>query len=360
MATYPSWIPVIGIGREQTWGDVTGLNTGNKIPSGGPVGIAVTEMPDFQQGVSTIESEKYHGYSFLRSDVSERARGIKLPATTLNFDLSSDVIVPFLITLFQRDGSNALQGSGSLYTKTFRAYTSDPDLASKSSYADLSSASSIVPMSLFLVKKTGASNEGHILKGAVAKTITISGSVDEPVKVTAEIIAKTMGTDRDYSSDDFTFNTDPTILFQDMIFELGGTETVISSFSITITNNAVQKTYDNQTVQKIVYGKMSVTGSITTPWDGSNTILDAFGGAVSSNIQRLEWGNSSTAITGAVSSDRDLYIKCAAVLTGYRETEEDGERMMEFDFEGVYDNSIMTSDQGSIEIKISDSLEYTT
>jgi len=359
MGTYPAWLPTISIGRESTWGDVSGLYGGGLIPSGGPKGLPLTEMPDFNSGVSTIESNKYHGTSFVRTDVSERMRGIKLPGTTLNFDVSTDIIQPFLMTFFQRDGSNALQGGASVYTKTYRAYTADPDLASKAAYMDPTTAGSSVPMSLFLVKKTGAASEGHILQGAIARQITISGTVNEPWKASVEMIAKTMATNRDYSSDVFTFNTDPPILFQDTKFEWATTETDMLAFSITINNNAVQKTYDNQTVQKIIYGKIQTTGSITLPWDGANTMLDAVSGAISSNIQRFEFGNSATAIDGGMETDRDFYILIPASLTGeYRETEIDGERCMEVGFEGVYDGTILSSNEGSIKIMCSDSLQY--
>lgn len=358
MGTYASFIPVIGIGRESTWGTITALQTGNLMPNGSGIGLPTLEMPDFDSGVATIESNKFHGTSYVRTDVSERMRGIKLPGTTLNFDVSTDIIQPFLMTFFQRDGSNALQGGASTYTKTYRAYTADPDLASKAAYMDPTTAGSSVPMSLFLVKKTGASSEGHTLQGAIARQITISGAVNEPWKASVEMIAKTMATNRDYSSDVFTFNTDPPILFQDTKFEWATTETDMLAFSITINNNATQKTYDNQTVQKIIYGKIQTTGSITLPWDGANTMLDAYGGAISSNVQRFEFGNSATAITGACSADRDFYIIIPAAITGYRETEQDGERAMEIDFEGVYDASILSSNEGSIKILASDSLQY--
>lgn len=358
MANYPTWQPVIGFGREQTWGSVSGLVTGNLMPSGAPIGIPATEIPDFKTGVNTIESNKYHGKPFLRTDVSERMRGTKLPGTTLNIDVSTDLVVPFLMSLFQRDGSNVLQGGATGYLKTFRSYLTEPALDSKTAYMEPDNASSVVPLSFFLVKKTGATNEGHILQGCMLKSITISGAVNESIKASMEVLAKTMATNRDYSSDVFTFNTDPTILFQDMQFELGGTTTDITAFSFTINNNAYQKTYNNQTVQKIIYSKFDITGSITTPWDGTNTVLDAFGGAVDSNIQQLEWGNSATAITGSCSADRDFYTKIAGILKSYNETEQNGERMMEFSFEGCYDNSIMTSDQGSVEIKCCDSLQY--
>ena len=361
MATFASFVPVLGIGRESTWGTVSGLYTGNLMPGAAKSvikGIPLTEMPNFESGVSTIESNKFHGTSYVRTDVSERMRGIKLPGTTLNFDMSTDIIQPFLMTFFQRDGSSALQGGADVYKKTYLAYTADPDLASKAAYMSPVTADSSVPMSLFLVKKTGAASEGHILQGAIARQITISGSVNEPLKASVEMIAKTMATNRDYSSDVFAFNTDPPILFQDMKFEWATTETDMLAFSITINNNAIQKPYDNQTVQKIIYGKIQTTGSITLPWDGANTMLDAYGGAISSNVQRFEFGNSATAITGACSADRDFYAIVPAAITGYRETEQDGERAMEIDFEGVYDGTILSSDEGSIQIIASDSLNY--
>ncbi|MFX0181967.1 MAG: phage tail tube protein [Candidatus Hodarchaeota archaeon] len=358
MATFASWQPVVGIGREQTWGTVTSLQTGNLMPAGSGIGLPLTEMPSFDSGPATIESDKFHGTSYVRTDVSERMRGILLPNTTLNFDISTDIIQPFLMTFFQRDGSTALQGGASTYTKSYIAYTADPDLASKTAYMDPTTAGSSVPMSLFLVKKTGASSEGHILQGAIARQITISGAVNEPWKASVEMIAKTMATNRDYSSDVFTFNTDAPILFQDTKFEWATTETDMLSFSITINNNAIAKTYDNQTVQKILYGKIETTGSITLPWDGANTMQDAFGGAISSNIQRFEFGNSATAITGACSADKDFYIIVPAAITGYQEIEQDGERAMEVNFEGTYDASILSSNEGSIKIICSDSLQY--
>ena len=356
MATYASFQNKIGIGAETTWN--TAVAGGASMPAGSPKGLPTTNFVDFLQGVSTIESNKYHGTSYRRMDVSERLRGIKLPGTTLEFDFNPVDVIPFLGTLFQRDGSNAVQGASAHYAKTFTAYTADPDLASKSAVWAPQTAGSSVPLSLTLIKETGATGESHELSGAICRSLTLSGEVDQPLKCSAEIIAGAMTTNNTTSGDTFTFSGDTSELFQDMTFELATTATCLYSFNLNITNNAIQKTCNNQTVQKIVYGMIEATGSITLPWDGANTYLDAYAGAISSNIVQLEFG-SSGGIDGTCGTSGDWYVECPAILTGYRETETDGEKTMEIDFESLYDGTYLASNEGPINIIVADGLDWT-
>lgn len=241
-----------GITESPSFAANTNIGTyGKTIPR-----VLLTNQPVFEQNREIIASPKAIGRSFLSKSGTtniERLKGKQAPSTTFEMDFDAGcAFIPFM-TLFQDVG--ALVDAST--TKVFDCYTS----SSVSYFANL----------LRVVEN----DKSQLIKGAIAKSITISGNEGEQLKMSVDWI----GSDMEYDASTAATTTVSTVsndivLFSNLTFDWGndgGDSLDVIGFDLTITNNAIPKYYMSDTVSKYLLGQIAVTGTLKFPW-GESTV----------------------------------------------------------------------------------------
>jgi len=380
---YPGWVRRYAVGEEEKFG--TAVNT--------DFGLPLTNNPDFDPGQNIVDTRQARGISYRYS--GEFNQGTRSPAVTLEFQGHAENLALLLYTLFQHvdsegasspyaktytpytsvlsfsgkvidhSGTDGVCGDG---TSTFTSdsadfladgntvaagdrleilsganagnwYISSVDSATQltvdGTFVSQSSVNYKVyrqtPATVTLVRDTGASGKAQRITSAICRSMTLSCDEGGALMVSAEMIGKSIELDHTVTSDTFTISTDAPLLFQNLTYKLGGTSGVISSFSITLSNNAVQRWFDSQTPYEYILGDFTVEGRITIPWQGSNTEINNF---ISGTDKRIElyWGSDAGA------SDGDFYIAVNARYTG-APISGDEEIQLELPFVGVNDGT---------------------
>lgn len=376
MGLLPTWKPRIGIGFQDLWNEV--IDAGDNVPSGGPKGIAPTNLPDFNPNVEFIESLKHHGQpsKIMRSGdgPTELQVGPKTAGATFEMDVDPVTIAPFLISLCQQFSP----GTATDYNKTIINYdrATDIDFAGKTTGTDDDDWWK-APFLMTLVRDNSIADpaqadEDMRIKDAVVRSMTISGTRGEPIKASIELVGTSIDVDFDSSGGDFTLPVDNAtpLLFQDLVFKFldiqangaGGYTTVatdIIAFTLTITNNLAMQHYNSQDVSAFIPGRFDVSGSITIPWR-NNDWIDDF---LATNPILLEW------LWGTITVAPSLNIALAAVFTG-ETTAGDEEVEIELPFTGVAYTEVPTSEEyyypnqlnsaSSLKIQVADGIKYDT
>ncbi len=358
--TMPTWKPRIGIGLEASWG--SGVVAGASIPANGPKGLATTNMPDLNPNVEFIKSPKQHGQptTIMRggAGVTELQVGPKVAGTTLEGDVSPSNIIPMLLSLFQ----GQIEGAASPYDKIFTNYTraTDLDFLGKSVAVTTPYLLSIIKdLSISAPEQVG---ESMRLISAVCRSLALSGTRGEPVKYSAEFIAKEL--EIDYTAAgafDLASTSGTPLLFQDTTFTWADVESNINvafvsnpliGFSLNFTNNLEHAHYDSQNIGNLIPGRFEVTGSITVPWR-NNDFIDKFLTTQPLGF-KFSWG------TVGVLGGLEIYI--VAVFNG-ESSGGDAEVELEMPFEGVayYDPTVTEAApevDAMARIAVSDGLDW--
>lgn len=367
----PTWKPRIGLGFQVTWG--TGVDAGDNVPTGGPKGIAPTNLPDLNPNIEFIESLKHHGgpsrISRSADGITEEQVGVKMAGTTIELDVDPVSLAPFMISLCEQFS----QGATPNFNKTIINY----DRATNLEFHSKSAGNWYEDPFLFSIIRDNSiadpalASEDVRIKDCVVRSMTLSGTRGEPFKASIEIIGSDIEVDFDASSGVFTLpasNATP-LLFQNMTFKyadiIAGTppgptpaETNLIAFSLTLTNNLAARNYNSQIVDVFVPGRFDITGSITIPWR-NNDWIDDF---LANNPIWLQfiWGTPGTAPS--------IQIDVVARFNGNPTVGGDEEVEIELPFVGVvhteeasseeyyYPNS--ANSQTSFKCQIADGINY--
>ncbi len=271
MANRNRWETLYGVGA-----GTTNISTA----ANASFGIPLLNFPNFEPGTQTINQRKAVGTSYRRSGgCLEFQQGASIPATSFEFDVSAANIGYFLWSLFQ---TSAFEGADP-YPKYFVPYES-----------------ATTEMWLTLVRKLAANGtaSSHRIVGAIVKSITLSANEGENLKATVEFQGYSFESNRDTTSDTFDFSSASCLQWQNAVVTLDGHTVNIPGFSLTISNNALTKFYDNATAVRHDVGEFTATGTLTIPWaaadEGANVQLDAFAAGTASRLV-IYWGNGELA-----------------------------------------------------------------
>lgn len=273
MATRTVWEDLFGVGI-----GTTNISTA----ANASFGIPLINHPSFNPGSQTINQRKAVGTSYRQTGAGclEYTQGSAIPTTSFEFDVSSKNLSAFLWALFQ---TGSFQGAGTAYPKYYVPYES-PDSE----------------VWLTLVRKLAPAGTGasHRIVGAIVNSITLSAEEGQNLKATVEFQGYSFESNRDTTNDTFTFQTASCLQWQNAVVTLDGTTVNIPGFSLTISNNAVTKFYDNPTAVRHDAGEFTATGSISVPWgqatEGGNAQIDAFAAGTSSRLV-IYWGDGEIA-----------------------------------------------------------------
>jgi len=268
------------------WEDLFGVGIGTtniSTAANTSFGVPLNNHPSFNPGTQTVNTRKAVGTAYRQtsSGCLEYQQGSAVPTTSWEFDVSSKNLSPFLWSLFQ---SGAFQGAASTYIKYFVPYDK-PD----------------TDVWLTLVRKLAPAGTAasHRIVGAIVNSITLSAEEGQNLKATVEFQGYSFESNRDVgTADAFTFQTASCLQWQNAVVTLDGTTINIPGFSLTISNNAITKFYDNATAVRHDAGEFTATGSFSVPWsqtiEGGNAQIDAFAAGTSSRLV-IYWGDSELA-----------------------------------------------------------------
>jgi len=323
MATRNRWETLYGVGPT-----VTSISTA----ADAIFGIPLLNQPSFSPGTQIINNRKAVGTSYKQTGAcKEFQQGVAIPSTSWEFNVSASNIGYFLWSLFQ---STAHESATTPYPKYFFPYET-----------------ATTEMWLTLVRKLAPAGtpSSHRIVGAVVNSITLSAEEGQMLKATVEFQGYSFESNRDVgTADAFTFSTAACLPYSSAVITLGGHTVNLPGFSITITNNALTKFYDNATAVRHDLGELVVTGSFQMPYaaadEGSNVQLDAFINGTASRLV-IYWGNGEIA-----DADTELSIITHIRRTDASMTGED-EILTEVSFEGAsedYSSSVTTASASTI------------
>lgn len=261
--SYADWQKVVGIGLESTWS--TGVDAAIPVP--------VLELPNFDIGRDTAESNSYTGRPFVRSDVKQRMRTKKPPMINFSFDGNCDYLVIFLYSFFQRVWESATTP----YPKNYIPYTKSPDFSAKSS--------SSYPCTISVVANNNVDDKGYKIDGSVASTLHFECGEDNPIlKITSNLQGRYMTTsDATQTGDDFTsFSTANPLIWENamvLVAKEGSSAGKQGIFSIK-SSDATQVIVDSDQSSYIATGdyitfRITISSSndaIVIEEDGGNTV----------------------------------------------------------------------------------------
>lgn len=355
---HPIWEIKYGLGFETSYG--VGVDAGTSIPTGGPKGIALTNIvAPFDPGVNVIDVRKATGSPYRRADVYEFQQGTESPTCTLEFQVDPTSIVPILASLFQTAGD--FEGGSTTFTKIFTIYTSAPDFAAKAG------TPLTAPFLLSIIKNMNTADESWRLVSSVCRSLTLSSEEGGPLVASAEFIGKDLEVNYN-AAGTYTLPTLAPLLYQNCAAGTVNTTDVddaspaiaitavpIKTFSITMSNNATVRFDSNQNANQIILGDFTVEGSMTLPWgrEDSNENLD-IGNFITGTCQRwgFGWGTTNLSVTNS------LTIATNTRLTGI-DSGGDDEHTLTLNFIGVYEvDDGSGGEKHPIEIGVSDSINF--
>jgi hypothetical protein len=246
--------------------------------AGGVFRLGLTNQPHIVPSSGTLEHMTTTGRAepFTTLDYSQvvgepATATLEMPCTAYNLSL-------FLLLLFQK-GCKENDLGGAINTFEARPYTNS---------APIHTCSFIRVMDE-LTTNMSASSLSHILYGGICKSLTIKGSQNNIITLSAEIVGSWAYAKAAAPSDLTTFQMNlPTVAawstltfpsavpikFQNCTTKLGtyGSETAANfdDFSITFTNNATHRYYANSSIKSWVLGKITGEGTIRVPWGDLN------------------------------------------------------------------------------------------
>lgn len=298
-------------------GFVRGTNIGVMGTGASAVGVftlLLTEHPDFKVPVSTVENALTTGKPI--RNVVEYNMVIAQPATvTLNMLANAYNTSYFANLLFQ---SGATEASGAT-NNTLNILTCIPYTTSDvSTWGIIAKAMS---------DNTDAIDQ--VLKGAVCRQLTLSGDQGGVVSLAAEMVAAKWNQE-DISTKLATlktyFDDTPPLRWQDATVKINSISVMAEAFSVTIAAEPLVAYYNNDAATNVCLGRLTATGSITTPWgeptaQGKNQQIVDFIAGVDKTIE-VYWGTSNTCDSltpkgGGTDTKNYLSIMMNARVTDY-------------------------------------------
>ena len=286
-------------------------------------GMQLLNQPNFDSGQMTVKQRKATGFAYWRGDTGfEFQQEKRAPITTYEFDVTKQNLPLFLWLLFQKGTSQGAVGTG--YLKTCVPYgegESDTEVCA-----------------VLLKKMSTTAADSHVIGGAIVKSITLSCSESAPVlKASVELIGYNMVTNYDFNAGPniIEYDSSTPLLWQNASIKMAGQAVNLPGFTLTVTNNAVAKFYDNPHPVKYVLNTVEGTGSITVPWAdtyaGSNEAIDNFIAGTDSLLQ-IWWGTETPGADGDVKIEVNCRYTGAAVGG-------DDEVIIECPFDAVHDGT---------------------
>lgn len=313
-------------------------NIGIQGTGGGNTGVftlLLTEHPDFKAPTSTVENELTTGKPI--RNVIEYNPVIAQPASvTLNMLANAYNSSYFLNLLFQGGATESVgTGNTTLNVLTCVPYTT----SDVSVWGVIAKAMS---------DNTDAIDQ--VLKGAVCRQITLSGEEGGVVSLSAEMVAAKWNQE-DISTKLTTLKTyfDDTapLRWQDATVKINSQTVGAKSFNVTIASEPLVAYYNNDAATNVCLGRLTATGSITTPWgdassEGKNKQITDFISGVDKTIE-VYWGNTSngdctTPKGGGSDTKNYLSIQMNARVTDYT-VAGDAEITIESQFTATQDSS---------------------
>lgn len=264
-------------------------------------GLPLTGSPDIAPNPEFSDSVKTTGLAQVRTGTGyERTKFINRPTFSFEYpEVEAYGAAFFLWSLFQKGGSE----SGT--AQTYQPSTLEGADVTGSGEAEFW-------LSLTRAMSTSTA-DWQAIHGAIATSITFSSEEGGPLSMSGELIAAeyeapmTPGASA-YASQ-LALPAKAPLLHQNLTALLAGTAMNIPSWSVTLTNNAVMKFYDEDTGQKIVVGRITGTGSFTLPWHiatvGDDEQVKNFVAGTDVLVQ-ISWGS----LTGATEGDLGFHLNC--------------------------------------------------
>lgn len=310
--------------------------------------LPLTNSPHIVPSSGTIEHATTTGRSEMYS-VLDYSQVVGEPGTvTLEMPMNAYNLALFLILLFQ-DGCSETDAATMILKAT--SYT-----AAAPTYF-----SSIVRVMVDdFATKPNADTVSHILYGAICKSLTITGSENDILRLSAEMAGSwgvaAASTDLTANPPEILINNSTTnynafgffgsgqeasrapIKFQDCTTKIGtyGSESAATfdNFSIKISNNAVHRYYASSSINAWVMGRNTGEGSIRVPWGdanyGGNNPLNDF-------VDGTDFGFRLYNTEGATADNTfDIHLNVRATDTSIST---DPEVQTELSFSPVYDGT---------------------
>lgn len=227
----------------------------------GDYGLLTTNHPDLSPGLTISDQRKSWGVSYRRGDTGfEYVPTIQSPTVTLEMDATAWNIAMFGWLLCQKGVTETDA------TTIFTYVINEPSTAEG---ADCEVWGAVCR------KLTGTDAAlSQAIHGCICRSMTLSGAQGELVKLSVELAGRIYTNVFNAYSLSFTHEEKAPLLHQNAETTLGGTAIDLESWSITFTNNAVSKHYDNQHPVKHLIQDCTASGNIRFPW-GTDTIGQA-------------------------------------------------------------------------------------
>jgi|GEM_PF-1802462 len=209
---------------------------------------------EFESGLAIIESNKVSSFAYKikggNTNLIERAVGAFFPIDPI--ETSLDCLSGFLsfLTLFQMPNT----GFANETYKTFIPYSTN--------YVRYYSS----------LLRTLEEGDSYQVDGAVAQTVTISGSEGEDISISTDWAGARVSTGASVAVCGWSNSASRTpLLFQDLTCAYESTAQTVNleSFEITITNNATHPTYNRNAVARHILGDLEVAGTLKVPWSST-------------------------------------------------------------------------------------------
>jgi len=288
-------------------------------------GIPLINHPTFDPGSMVINTRKAVGTSYRQtsSGCLEYQQGSRVPTATYEADATYKILALFFQLLFQGGASEA---ATTPFLKTFIPYAEgDAD---------------VVACAALIRQMSAGGTDSHMIGGAIIKSLTLSAEEGQPLRVSAEFSGYNMVSDFDFDADSniLEFDTTACLMWQNASVKIAGTAANIPGFSLTISNNAVEKFYNTPHVTKYVLGDFTATGSISVPWSattvGANAQIDNFVAGTDTLLQ-IWWGaENPTASPAAGDVKLEVNMRYTGATVGG-----DDEIITELPFEAAHDGA---------------------
>ena len=344
-------------------------------------GVPVTNRPTFEPGQEINEYNKAIGESVATAGTGYNfMKSYMMPTTTFEFDLDRRTALPFLFAFFQ---------AGTTATALNDTDGDAGDDIAVSYLFELPDAADGPSPSYFISTfKTLDFPDGELISDAVCTSMTLSGTENEPMKVSFELLGH-MFTNQTFDQAGIISGSDVAVKFAeadplhwnnvDVLIgntiatgaTAGDTDThtitEASSFELTITAATTARRYNSRNPMRFVNNGYSVEGSITIPYGAAgvggsflNTLLTANTTSIYPVPIDLFFLNTSIGVVGdetitsaaviarrnmslltgssgsytTVGTDGDLHIGVGAVLKSVS-TSNDDETMITANFTGA-------------------------
>lgn len=304
----------------------TGSDTGMAV---GKFSMLPTNHPNFLDATGISDVPKAVGISQRRTGTGyEYNQTVKGPSVSgLTFEMTPNHLGLFLQLLFQ---AGCTEDVGSPYKKTAVPYT-DSDCVAWASLGRL--------------LDTAAYSEQ--LNGAVISSMTLTGAASGVLDVSVDFIGYGLTNNANLAAVDTTIPDVAPYLFQNTTVTMAGSAVKLESFSITINNNAERRHYNNQYPNKIILGKLDVSGTIVIPWtqtnSSKNTSLTNF---IAGTDVLLSISVGSTGVNESIVKVNMRYTGDTDILT------DGNELMLSLPFTGANDGT-----NNAVEITCEDSVD---